>query len=249
MNWKEVMGLVSTIAFFIPILIILFLRLQRFKCFLALGIYYLMGFCNNMMTLGFIPVTAEFKRVFGIACNLIDAPLMFIFLGYFFSAPNLVKRIRISILLFFVFELVVILMKGYNKNSVTVIMAPGLVAVFFFSGWFFIRQLRFALLNNKATGKALMLSSIFFVYGCYTLMYIMYYILQTEAVSDVFIMYFISTSISSLLLSFGILVENKRIRKLQELKIARKELSMLYGNRSGKIAPPEIFFWDDSPFG
>jgi hypothetical protein len=75
-----------------------------------------------------------------------------------------------------------------------------------------------------------MLSSLLFAYGCYSLIYIMYYVIRTKDVSDVFVMYFIVTTLSALILSVGMVVESKRIKKLKELKLVRKELNMLYGN-------------------
>jgi hypothetical protein len=56
----------------------------------------------------------------------------------------------------------------------------------------------------------------------------MYYVVKTEHVADTYLIYFLSVIISSLLLSAGILAEKKRVRKLNELIITRKELSTLY---------------------
>ena len=246
MNWKEMMGFISTIIFLVPVLIIFLLRLNRFKCFLAVGIYYLLGFCNSFLKEGYVNTTKEFNKVFEIGYNLLDMPLMFIFLAYFSTSMNLGRRIRISVLAFLVFELAVVLIFGYNKEALTIIMAPGLVAVLSFTSLFFARQIKITIQHQKATGKALMLSSLLFAYGCYTLIYIMYYLIKTEYVTDVFVMYFIVTTLSALILSIGMIVENKRIKKLKELKLVRKELSMVYGDSaSPKKVTTEIFTWDN----
>jgi hypothetical protein len=246
MNWKEMMGFVSTIVFLMPVAIIFLLRLSRFKCFLAAGIYYLLGFCNSFLKEGYIYTPKEFNRIFEISYNLLDMPLMFIFLAYFSTSIDLGRKIRWSVLVFLAFEIVVVLIYGYNKQALTIIMAPGLAAVLFFTGLFFARQIKITIQHQKATGKALMLSSLLFAYGCYALIYVMYYLIQSQDVSDIFVMYFIVTILSAVLLSIGMVFENKRIRKLKELKLVRKELSMIYGDSSSpKKITSEIFTWND----
>lgn len=246
MNWKEMMGFISTIVFLVPVLIIVLLRLNRFKCFLAAGIYYLLGFCNSILKEGYLHTPTEFNKIFEITYNFLDMPLMFIFLAYFSTSVNLGKRIRISVLAFLAFEVAVALIFGYNKEALTIILAPGLIAVLFFSALFFIRQIKIAIQHQKATGKALMLSSLLFAYGCYSLIYIMYYVIRTKDVSDVFVMYFIVTTLSALILSVGMVVESKRIKKLKELKLVRKELNMLYGNtETSRKTSGELFTWNN----
>jgi hypothetical protein len=41
------------------------------------------------------------------------------------------------------------------------------------------------------------------------------------------------------------IVENKRLKKLKELKLVRKELSMVYGSGTAKKVSTEIFSWND----
>lgn len=230
------MGLISTISILLPILIIAFLRLHRFKCFLALGLYYIIGFLSNLITENYIPASIDFKTYFGVTINLLDAPLMLIFLAYFSSSSSLSKRIRQSILVFLAFELIIILIYGYNKIAVTIIMAPDLALIFGISAWFFLRQIKISVMYQKAIGKVLMISSLLFAYGCYVLIYIMYYLVKTKAVSDVFVMYFLAGTLSAITLSVGMIIENKWIRKLEELKIARKELNMIYKDSGTKSA-------------
>ena len=246
MNWKEMMGFISTVVFLMPVVIIFLLRLNRFKCFLAAGLYYLLGFINSFLKEGYINTPTEFNKIFEIGYNLLDMPLMFIFLAYFSTSVDLGRKIRLSVLGFIAFEIAIVLIYGYNKAALTIIMAPGLAAVLFFTAVFFVRQIKITIQHQKATGKALMLSSLLFAYGCYSLIYIMYYLMQNQDVADIFIMYFIVTILSAVLLSIGMIFENKRIKKLKELKLVRKELSMVYGDSSsGKKVSAEIFTWND----
>ena len=67
-----------------------------------------------------------------------------------------------------------------------------------------------------------------------------------EKVNDVFVMYYIVTILSAMILSVGMILENRRIRKLEELKLVRKELDMLYNDPSAKtIIIPGSYFMED----
>ncbi len=228
MNWKDIMGLISTIALILPVVLIFTLRLHRFKCFLALAVYYLLSFNYNLMSENYIPVSEGFRKFFGITNNLLELPLMLTFMAYFSFSSALAKKIRYSVLVFLGFEIVVTIFFGYNKEAMTIIMAPGLSLLLFCSIWFSLRQIKITITQGKATGKALMITSMLFAYGFYMLIYILYYVVKSEEVADIFTMYFIAATLSALILSVGILIENKRIRKLGELKLTRKELNMVY---------------------
>lgn len=243
MNLQELMGFIFTITLIFPIIIIISLRLYRFKSFLALGIYYLLGFCDDLMLQGYIQVSADFRRIYAVTNTLLDIPLLLTFLSYFSPASIISKRMKSLILVFIAFEILVTTIVGFDRNGLTIIIAPELAIILFFCGWFFIRHIKIAIAHGKAIGKAVMTASLLFAFGCYTLMYIMYYILKTQNTTDVFIIYLISSSLSVIAMSAGLLIENKRIKKLEELKITRKELKDIYSTSnmkkklSGKSAP------------
>jgi hypothetical protein len=131
-------------------------------------------------------------------------------------------------LAFIIFEIIVTASIGYNKDALTIIIGPGLAIILFFSVLFFIRQIKIAITFWKGIGKALMISSFLFVFGCYSFIYVMHYIVRTPATSDVYIMYLISSMLSGILVFAGMIIESKRIRKLQELLVTRHELNLIY---------------------
>ena len=138
------------------------------------------------------------------------------------------RRLKGIILAVLVFELTVVLIKGFNVPSITIIMAPNLLLILGFCVYFFFRQVRITIMKSKGMGKSLMIASLLFAYGCYSIIYLMYYIFKTPHVADTFLVYFLVTTFSSFLMSAGIVIESKRIRKLEEVKIARKELLAIY---------------------
>ena len=77
-------------------------------------------------------------------------------------------------------------------------------------------------------GKTLIVASQVFAYGCYGILYVLFYIIKTPLIADAFLIYFIVVTLSSLFLSTGIVFERKRIQKLVELKKARKDLHNIY---------------------
>jgi hypothetical protein len=123
-----------------------------------------------------------------------------------------------------------------NARAITIMLAPGIIILISLCLYFFIRQTKIAIIHKKGIGKSLIAASLLFAYGCYGIIYLMYYIFKTPYVADTFLVYFLVVTFSSLLITAGIIVEEKRIRKLNELKITRRELSDIYGGEK-KAAP------------
>ena len=228
MTWNSIMGIVSSIALFCPFVFILVLRLGFYKTFPALLVYYASILVYNLMTEGYITASTETIRYWGLGNNMLDTPLMLTFLLYFSPSPVFSKKIKIMIVCFIVFEIIVALLMGLNARAITVMIGPGILILIGFCLYFFIRQTKITIMHQKATGKALIAASLLFAYGCYGIIYLMYYIFKSPHVSDIFLVYFLVVTLSSLLITAGIIVEEKRIRKLNELKITRQELSDVY---------------------
>lgn len=230
MTWNSVMGIVSSVALFCPVFFILVLRLGAYRTFPALLFYYAIVFIYNLMTEGHIAANPEVVRYWGLINNLLDVPLMLTFLIYFSTSPGFTKRLKILAGVFLLFEIVVIALVGLNTDAITVILGPGILILCGLFMYFFIRQTKITIMHRKGTGKALMAAALLFAYGCFGIIYLMYYIFKTPFIEDIFLVYFLVVTFSSLLVTTGIIVEEKRIRKLNELKITRRELSDMYAN-------------------
>ena len=152
---------------------------------------------------------------------------------------------RLLILSFVLFEIIIVLLMGFSKQAITITLAPGLAIVFGFCLYFFIRYAKLAITHSKATGKAFISASLLFAYGCFFILYLMFYVFETQGVgenineqyvADTYLVYFFTATFSSVLMCAGIFFESKRVQKLHELKITRKELSMIYDGTK-KAAP------------
>lgn len=230
------MGLISSVALFLPILFILVFKLGGYRTFPALLSYFGIALVYNLLIEGYITANPDVANNWNICKIFLDAPLMLTFLTYFSTSRLFAKKMRITIGAVLGFEIVVVLLKGFTTEAITIFWGPALLIVAIFSTYFFIRQTKITISHHKAIGKAIIAASLLFAYGCYAIIYLMYYVLKTPYVADTFLVYFLVTTFSSLLICTGIFFERKRVQKLNELLQTRKELSELY--QDTKTAAP-----------
>ena len=243
MNWNYIIGIVSSVFLFLPVFFILLFKLSPDKRFVALLIYYSSAFFYNLLTEGLIHFTAGQTRLWGITNNLTDVPLMMLFLTYLSPSRLFTKRMHLATLVYILFEIIIVAVKGYNVSAITITIGPGVVMVSGLSLYFFTRYAKMAIAKPKATGKAFISSAVVFAYVCFTFLYLTYYVFKAhldengkvneQFQADTYLIYFMVTIISASLLCVGILYERKRFHKLKELKITRKELSSIYAETNG----------------
>jgi len=224
------MGYVSSLAMLLPVAIIAYLQLYKNRSLLVLMIYYIITLIFNLSSEGIISISPALLRNLGFFNNIMDAPLMLIYLLYFTKSESLRKKIHITVLSFLAFEIAVTVIFGINTKTITIILGPGIALVLLFTGRFFVEQVKASVIQNKPAGKALMAASGLFAYGCFFIIYLFWYVFETPNVEDAFLVYFFVATLSSVLVSIGLIIEKKRFRVLDELKTTRKELSMLYPN-------------------
>lgn len=239
MNWNSTIGLISTLALFLPVFVILAFKLIRYKNFLPLFIYCLLAFSYNLMTENFVSAPKNFIKTFSVIVNLFDVPLMLLFLMMFTTVSKQIKRIKILVGIFICFELIVVAIKGISVSTVTIVMGPGLAIVFGYALYFFVQTVKKSFMHNKAISKAVMASSICFAYGCFIIIYIMHYVLALPDVPNIFLIYFMVTIIYCSLLTAGLIMESKRVRKLEELLVTRKELQAFFADEKKPAVPNE----------
>jgi len=230
MTWNSIMGLLSSIALFAPIAVIVWLRLTAYKTFPALLIYYIIIFSYNIFTENYIHIDDRVVYYMGLVNNLLDAPLMMTFLLYFSPSTMFSRRLKFLIIVFVVFEAIILTVFGLNVGAITIILGPGLVLTTILCVLVFIRQTKIAIINLKALGRTMISAALCFGYGCYGLIYVLFYLNNSPNVEDTFLVYYWASLISASVLSAGLIVEYKRIVKLHELKNTRRELSSLYSD-------------------
>ena len=237
MNWHNAIGILSTLALFTPVFIIVVTKLIRYKQYFSLFIYCVLAFGFNLMTEHLVNVPKNIERFYGIINNLTDMPLMLGFLV--FQIPSSVQRKRMKILLgvFIVFEIVLIIMYGITVKTITLTMGPGLTIVFGYSLYYFVYTVKRSFIHNKFVGKAIVASALTFAYGCFIIIYLMHYVFNLQDLSNLFLIYYFITIIYCTILSVGLYMEGKRKSKLYELLITRKELMSFFAGEKKPAAP------------
>jgi hypothetical protein len=233
------MGLISTIALLIPIILMLVFKLAWYKSFPALLFYYIILASYNITSLNyftsFSAATLESQKVIN---NLLEVPLVLLFFTYFSRTAEFRKKLIASIIAFLVFEVVTVAICGFSHKTTTIILAPGLLAVLILSTLFFIHQVKIAVIYLKAIGKAIMIAAFLFAYAGFSFVYIVNHVIETQYVMDVYLIYYLVTIITSIPMCVGIYFERKRVRHLSELQTTREELKKIYGEDDGKPNNP-----------
>ena len=237
MNWHDAIGILSTLALFAPVFIIVVTKLIRYKQYFSLFIYCVLAFGFNLMTEHFINVPKSVERFYGITNNLTDMPLMLGFLIFQIPSSAQKKRMKILLGVFIVFEIVLIIMYGITVKTITLTMGPGLTIVFGYSLYYFVYTVKRSFVHNKFVGKAIVASALTFAYGCFIIIYLMHYVFNLQDLSNLFLIYYFITIIYCAILSVGLYMEGKRKSKLYELLITRKELMRFFADEKKPATP------------
>jgi len=234
MNIFSVAGIIATIALLLPILLLITMKLSLYRSFPALLSYYVIVFTYSVIIEGGFPISKEFRIFYGNLSNFLDGPLILLFLTYFSRTASFRKKLIILTACFVVFEIIVIATYGFNTQSATIILGPDMVLVTGLSILFFFQQVKLAVTNHKAIGKAIMIASILFAYVGYCFVYSAYYLFETPYKNDVHLIFYLINIISAITMAIGLSVEHKRVRQLIELLTARKELQEIYAKEESK---------------
>lgn len=234
MNWFNAMGLISTIALFLPIIMLIAFKLAWYKSFPALLFYYVLMLSYNLASLHYFGLNdPTFESYHKITNHIVEIPVILLFFTYFSKTVAFRKNLLIANAIFIAFEIGIISIFGYTSKAITIIMAPGLALILFLSSLFFLHQVKIAVIHHKAVGKAIMVASLLFAYAGYSFVYVVDYIVETPYKEDVYLIYFLVTIVTSIPMCVGIYFERRRVQQLSELQTTRQELKKIYGSEGG----------------
>lgn len=238
MSLFKLLGLISTITLLLPLVMMLVTRLFTYKSFPYLFTSYFTLFLYNLLVLRYINAPSECRLYLGILNNLLDAPLLLGFLFYFGRTPKWKKGVKLTLISFLLYEIIVLFIYGYSSETAVIVSGPGLVVVTSLALLFFIHQIKITIIFHKAAGKALIISSILFAYVGFLYVYVVFYFLNATYKQDAHVVFFMITIFTSFTISIGILLEKRRVRQLTELATTRNELKQLYSGQQRRQAPP-----------
>jgi hypothetical protein len=228
MNWNAIFGIACIVSLTAPLAVIIYHRYYKHRSLAALFIYYTIILLYLMMSQGFIPVNKSFRINFGIFTNYLDVPLMLTALLFFCPIKQKQNIVRLLSYGFVTYEVLITILFGFKQISVVYIMGPGLLIILGYTFYLFVKQVKFSIMHGKNNGRMLMLASIFFCYSCYALIYYFYYIQKTPYIKDTELIYFISTTLSTIVMATGLQLMNRRMKELHSLRVTRKELAMFF---------------------
>lgn len=127
------MSNIAIILCFIPFLLLWWKKLSQERAYLFVCIYWSLNGLINLPFLAQLFDQALFRNI-TVFDNLIDTPLAL--LVYYFAATGIRKKIFFyTIIGFIIFQLAIVFWKGFNNDSVTIVLGWGIFILFVFSIW------------------------------------------------------------------------------------------------------------------
>ncbi|HLY68084.1 MAG TPA: hypothetical protein VKR53_00050 [Puia sp.] len=214
-------SLISNIAIascYLPVLMIVWKNLRYEKSFIAIAIYWLFsGLINLPNWVSFLQNSAWQNQI-TLIYNLIDGPLILLFF-YFSANGSKRKLILYTIILFILFEMGTIVIAGYNLKSSTIIIGFDT----FIALTLCITNITAYLskLDHSSCENALVFinSSVLFSYGVFIIIYYFSYLGFANSRAEnneVFLIYYISLFLSSLLTCYGLWRYTKKPSEMYE---------------------------------
>ena len=160
----------------------------------------------------------------GTVNNLLDAPLILFFLLYFSKSEKTNRMIYLSIGTLLCYDIILYLTMGLTNRFLTFVIGPGLFVVTVFAFYFFVDQLKAAMYHRKEVGKAFISGGLVFTYACFLFIYLMFYVLHSDHLKDIYMIYHITFITLAVSLIIGITIIMKaRFIKPKPVQRPRKE--------------------------
>jgi hypothetical protein len=222
-------GLTSILCFGLPVLAIILFKLYRHTSLIALALYYLLTIVHCLYA-DKVPPVPNFANKLEALFSYVEIPLLLSSLLFFCHARQRQLIMQKIIMGFMCYELLVAAYFKFSPAATLYVVAPGLLVVLGYTMFLLTRQLKFTMIHGKNVGRVLMLGAILFSYTAYALVFYTYFIQKQPEINGIYSLYFISSTVASILMSIGLYMMRHRIKELQELKIVRKELQMVFGS-------------------
>lgn len=203
----RIVTVLAIIAYFIPMLIVLFKKLWRDNYFLLVAVYWVAGALINIT--GFMPgIPAKTLEVLTVSYNMFDIPFILSILWYTTSSQSLKKLLKILIAGYIIIELVLVFSNGLNYEAIKYILGAGVLLVLITLVWEISLYLQVMEHTNRERSMLFIYAALLFEYGSYTVVYTFEYFVLTYDVTDNLLIYYISTVIAIMIASFGFLLKN-----------------------------------------
>lgn len=201
-QFYNIVEILASIAYFLPVFIMLFRKLWKDSYFLYLAVYWTIGatvnFVTNLPTLG----SATIETV-TVIYNMIDVPLILLILWYTSFSAKLAKILKFVISAYIIAELILVLKFGLTYEAIKYIIGVGVFIVLVTLFWeirFYLQQLEH---TNREKAMLFIYAALVFEYASYIIVYICDYFVLSADYKDKLLIYYISTLIGVSIASCG----------------------------------------------
>jgi hypothetical protein len=224
MNSVNIAGIISlSLLALAAFLLLINFREGRYS-FVALACYLAQIIFLDLVSTRVIQLEDLTTFYVGTVNNLLDAPLILVFLLYFSKSEKINRMIYISIGALLCYDLILYLTMGLTNRFLTFVIGPGLFVVTAFAFYFFVDQLKAAMYHRKEVGKAFISGGLVFTYACFLFIYLMFYVLHSDHLMDIYMIYHITFIVLAVSLIIGMVIIMKaRFIKPKSVPRLRKE--------------------------
>jgi F0F1-type ATP synthase assembly protein I len=206
MNSVNIAGIISlSLLVIAAVLLLINFREGRYS-FLALAFYLAQIVFLDLISTKVIPLGELTTFYIGTVNNLLDAPLILVFLLYFSKSRRTNKLILFSIGTLLLYDITLYFIMGLTNQFLTFVIGPGLFIVTAFAFYFFVDRLKAAMYHRKEVGKAFISGGLVFTYACFLFIYLMFYVLQSDHLMDIYMIYHITYIVLAVSLILGIAI-------------------------------------------
>jgi len=189
---------------FSPLLLILIKKLSKEKAYTLIAIYWLLNGSTNLPEwLGQANNLALLNDI-TLVYNLIDAPLVLLIL-YYSSTGTKKKLILYVLIMYLIFECMMIFWKGHNFDSSAIIIGVGGVIILVFSIWGVADFFQKIEHSSFETTMGFIYAAFIFEYSLSIVTFISNYLnFKKETVDVNLFVYYLSVISATILTSFGL---------------------------------------------
>jgi hypothetical protein len=224
---------VTTVLFLVPVFFIIKKKLYMHTSFTAILIYYIIAMAGNIMHLNLFPISESAARSLIIIDNLLDGPLVLLFLIFFCPTIIAEKAVRYTLYVLTLFALVLVFANGFNKQTITVTLGPGMLFILVYAFYLFTQRIGGAFYEKNEVAFVLLLSGLLVAYTGYIIVYFFNYVLGgTNDMESLMLLYDLTTILSLILSGIGY------------YKIKRPDDGFVSGHQPFKKPPHMMQNWD-----
>ena len=198
-----VLSNMAIVLCFVPLLLLWFKKLLHEKTYLFTALYWTANGIMNMPEWLGLSQNHVLQYQVTLLYNLLDAPM--VLLVFLFSSTGKKRKYILLITrLFILFELIMLVWKGYNISSSTVIIGVGAFLAITLSIIGVLEYLQKIEHTSNENTMVFIYASFLFAYGIFIVIYLFSYLKIAESEpADNFFIYYISVFLSSCLTCFG----------------------------------------------